>query len=114
MARLNDVQRRAIRVGSRSVMLGRKEVRVEGSTMVALERRGLATVETTDKPYRRMVYRLTAAGNELRVQWLLAEQEQPVAHTPVAVRCTHCGAEYPDGTPGGSCGACGLEVEAVA
>lgn len=112
-------QRYAVRAGSPRTWLGTREVGVMGSTMVALERKGLAVV----KPARevpalrdrslRFVYQLTPAGNALRVGWAIDEAAKPVEHVPVPVRCTHCGAEYPDGTPGGSC-SCGLPVEAVA
>lgn len=89
-----------------------------GSTMVALERKGLAEVATAaDVPALRdrsprFVYRLTSAGNALRVEWAIAASTRPVAHEPIRVRCTHCGAEFPDGTPGGSC-SCGMPVVAA-
>jgi hypothetical protein len=116
--RLNPIQKRAINVGSPRVWLGCAEVQVDGTTMDALARRGLAEVRlagdvrATGNP-RRFVYKLTAAGNELRVDWAINEAARPVEHTPIRVRCTHCSEEFPDGTPGGSC-RCGLPVEAVA
>ena len=109
--RLTGQQRHAIRVGRPAQWLGHRETGVEGSTMVALQRRGLADVQTSD---RRFVYRLTQDGNALRLQWAPAALEQPVAHQPIRVRCVHCGAEFPDGTHGGSCGDCGQLVEAIA
>lgn len=107
---LSDAQGYAIRAGRPDQWLGTRETGVMGSTMDALERRGLAEVRVTP---RRFLYRLTSRGNELRVEWLLAALG-PVEHTPIRVRCTHCGHEAPDGTPGGSCHVCGLAVEAIA
>jgi DNA-binding PadR family transcriptional regulator len=104
--RLSEVQKRAIRVGSPTRWLGHREIGVPGDTMTALERRGLAEVKTQD---RRMVYRLTEAGNALRVDWAIDSLWQPSDHTPVATWCPECGDHQPDSTPGGRC-ACGGEV----
>lgn len=111
--RLSDIQKGAVIAGRPDKWLGTREVGVAGNTMQALEWRGLAVVREARRPYRRLVYRLTDAGNALRVEWALAAVGQPVEHVPIRVRCTHCGAEFPDGTVGGSCGACGLEVVAA-
>lgn len=111
--RLSHVQRSAIRAGSPRQWLGARETGVQGNTMVALEQRGLADVREQRRPYRRLVFRLTDAGNALRVDWAIDSATQPVEHTPIRVRCTHCGATAADGTPGGSCHECGLTVEEV-
>lgn len=66
--RLSDAQKDALRVGSSERWLGALEVNVTGSTMVALERRGLAKVRERRKPYRRFVYRLTPAGARERAR----------------------------------------------
>lgn len=110
---LSKPQQRAIREGSPTAWLGCRETGIAGDTMAALERRGLAEV-TQENGRGRCLYRLTAAGNALRVEWAIAVATAPVEHTPIRTRCTHCGAEAPDGTPGGACGECGLTVEAVA
>lgn len=111
--RLSDAQSYGVRCGDPRVWLGTLETGVQGSTMQALERKRLAVVRSVKRPYVRLVYRLTTLGNELRVEWAIDEASRPPAHTPIRVRCTHCSAEFPDGTPGGSCGACGLTVEAI-
>lgn len=113
LPRLTEPQRHAIRVGSPRQWLGTREVGVSGDTMDALARKGLAEVRRAQKPYPRHIYRLTQEGNELRIEWRLVSLAEPVEHTPVRVRCTHCGTEFADGTPGGSCGACGLTVVEV-
>lgn len=62
MARLTETQAAALAAGSPRWWRGHRETGVQGSTMDALERRGLATARFDVKPYRRMVYRLTPAG----------------------------------------------------
>jgi hypothetical protein len=111
--RLTKVQQEAVRAGSPTVWLGTREAGVMGSTMEALRRKGLAEVQWTSKPYRRLVYRLNDAGNRRRLAMALEEETTVVAHTPIAVRCTFCGWEFHDGTSGGSCGRCGQAVEAA-
>lgn len=109
--RLSEAQRFGIRNG-RDYWQACRDSGTNGTTMDALARRGLAEVQR-DANGRGMEYRLTPAGNALRVEWAIARASRPVEHTPVRVRCTHCGEEFPDGTPGGSC-SCGAVVEAVA
>jgi hypothetical protein len=62
---MTDQQKTAIVKGSRTRWLGARETDVMGSTMVALERRGLADVRQTP---RRFVYRLTDAGAAKRAE----------------------------------------------
>lgn len=109
--KLSPQQERAIRRGSPKLWLACAQNGVRGDTMDALERRGLAEVSRRG---RAMTYRLTAAGAALRAEWAIDEATTQAVHVPVPVRCTHCGQRYPDGTDGGSCGACGLEVRAEA
>ncbi|MCA1571088.1 MAG: hypothetical protein LC798_12345 [Chloroflexi bacterium] len=111
--RLSVAQRAAVRAGSPANWHGCRETDVRGDVMSALARRGLAEVRQEHDGHGRFLYRLTPAGNALRVEWAMDRLAAPVAHTPIRVRCTHCAAEFGDGTPGGSCGRCGLTVEAI-
>lgn len=74
---LSAQQRLALEVGSLTRWLGTREVGVMGSTMVGLERRGLAEVSTAGDlglgytgpgSPRRMLYRLTPAGVALDLE----------------------------------------------
>lgn len=86
-----------------------------------------------------MVYRLTEAGEAERRRWFgerdprelgavrapavtrcdpypiekLLAAYPPAVSEGVRCRCTHCGTVFEDATPGGSCGRCGLAVEAA-
>jgi hypothetical protein len=111
--RLSVAQRDAVIAGSPAHWYGCRETGVRGDVMSALDRRGLAEVRREHEHDGRCLYRLTPAGNTLRVRWALDHLTEPVDHTPIRVRCTHCAAEFGDGTPGGSCGRCGLTVEVI-
>lgn len=71
--RLTATQRRAVVAGS-TQWRGAREAGVLGNTMVALADRGLADVRWKDRPYRRMTYRLTPAGVELRERLMPIEK----------------------------------------
>lgn len=109
--KLTPAQARGIDRGRATAWAGARETGVPGDTMAALERRGLAEVRHDG---RRCLYRLTAEGNALRVDRAIEVATEPVEHVPVRTRCTHCGDVQEDSTDGGSCGRCGLTVEAVA
>lgn len=135
--RLSMAQKRAILLGSGLHYAGCREVGVSGATMIALRERGLAVIRTEHRPYRRMTYRLTEAGEGLRVAWedvererqvatgftgeplhasaveLMLREHPPIEHERIAVHCDHCGWDFDDGTGGGSCGRCGQVVRAV-
>jgi hypothetical protein len=60
--RLSETQKAAVLDGSGTRWLGTRETGVRGNTMYALAQRQLAEVREAERPYRRFVFRLTAAG----------------------------------------------------
>lgn len=63
--RLSEAQRRALLRLSPRDWRGTLEVGVEGSTLQALDRKGLAKIALVKRPHRRIVGRLTDAGARL-------------------------------------------------